>query len=147
MLGEADLSLGNPEDEETRRHGMRRVRTAAHQMRRRVDELLLLAEAQMGERVPPDDLLELDGLAFECTDLMRGRAAQTAHCLALGGILAATVRGSDRLPRERCSSSSKTRAVTGRPRRSGVSVSASALHGPSGGREWRVSAAVHADRG
>lgn len=100
VLGEADLSLNHPEDEAARSHGMRRVQTAAHQMRRRVDELLLLAEAQTGERIPLEDLVDLDGLALECTDLMRGRAAQTSHCLALGEILAVTVRGSDRLLRE-----------------------------------------------
>ncbi|HEY8258242.1 MAG TPA: HAMP domain-containing sensor histidine kinase [Gemmatimonadales bacterium] len=125
VLGEADLCLGNPEDEETRRHGMRRVRTAAHQMRRRVDELLLLAEAQMGERVPLDDLVELDGLALECTDLMRGRAAQTAHCLALGDILAVTVRGSDRLLREALLELLENACRHGSPPDVRVSVSAS----------------------
>ncbi len=100
VLGEADLGLGDPEDETTRRQGMRRVRTAAHQMRRRVDELLLLAEAQTGERARLDDLVELDGLALECADLMRGRAAQTCRGLALGEVVAVTVRGSERLLRE-----------------------------------------------
>lgn len=100
VLGEADLSLGAPEDETTRRQGMQRVHTAAHQMRRRVDELLLLAEAQTGERVPLGELVELDGIALECADLMRGRAAQTSHGLALGEIEAVTVGGSDRLLRE-----------------------------------------------
>ncbi len=100
VLGEADLSVNSPEDEATRSQGMRRVQMAAHQMRRRVDELLLLAEAQTGERIPLEDLVELDGLALECTDLMRGRAAQTSRCLALGEIAAVTVPGSDRLLRE-----------------------------------------------
>jgi signal transduction histidine kinase len=79
---------------------MRRVRTAARQMRRRVDELLLLAEAQAGEQVPLDDEVELDGLALECADLMRGRAAQLSRSLTLGRVEPITVRGSERLLRE-----------------------------------------------
>jgi signal transduction histidine kinase len=100
VLGEADLSLRNGEDAFTRAQGMRRVRTAAHQMRRRVDDLLLLAEVQAGEQAPLDDWVELDGLALECADLMRGRAAQTSHVLTLGDVEPITVRGSARLLRE-----------------------------------------------
>jgi signal transduction histidine kinase len=100
VLGEADLSLGGRDDTATRTKGMQRVRTAAQQMRRRVDELLLLAEAQAGEHPPLDDVVELDGLALECADLMRGRAAQTCHALSLGEVEAVAVRGSGRLLRE-----------------------------------------------
>lgn len=100
VLGEADLSLHRADAMTTQAQGMRRVRAAAQQMRRRVDELLLLAEAQAGEHVPLDDLVELDGLALECADLMRGRAAQMRRSLTLGEVEAVTVRGSDRLLRE-----------------------------------------------
>ena len=100
VLGEADLSLHSADAAAIQTQGMRRVRAAAQQMRRRVDELLLLAEAQAGEHVPLDDLVELDGLALECADLMRGRAAQMRHSLTLGEVEAVTVRGSDRLLRE-----------------------------------------------
>ena len=100
VLGEADLSLSGSDDAFTRAQGMRRVRTAAHQMRRRVDELLLLAEAQAGEQAPLDDVVELDGLVLECADLMRSRAAQTSHGIALGEVEPITVRGSARLLRE-----------------------------------------------
>src|SRR6185312_16238789 len=98
VLGEADLSLSGGDGEGAA--GMRRVRTAARQMRRRVDELLLLAEAQTGEQVPLDDEVELDGLALECADLMRGRAAQLSRSLMLGRVEPITVRGSERLLRE-----------------------------------------------
>jgi signal transduction histidine kinase len=98
VLGEADLSLSDGAGAGA--PGMRRVRTAAHQMRRRVDELLLLAEAQAGEQVPLDDEVELDGLALECADLMRGRAAQLSRSLTLGRVEPITVRGSERLLRE-----------------------------------------------
>ncbi len=97
VLGEATLELS---DAGPPRPGMRRVHAAAQQMRRRVDELLLLAEAQAGEPVALEDQVELDGLALECADLMRGRAAQTGHALTLGEVEAVTVRGSDRLLRE-----------------------------------------------
>jgi signal transduction histidine kinase len=100
VLGEADLSLNGAAEGEAHAPGMRRVRTAARQMRRRVDELLLLAEAQAGESVPLDDLVELDGLALECADLMRGRAAQLERSLTLGRVESLTVRGSERLLRE-----------------------------------------------
>jgi signal transduction histidine kinase len=100
VLGEADLSFGDSDDAYARAQGMRRIRTAAQQMRRRVDELLLLAEAQTGEPAPLEDLVELDGLVLECADLMRGRAAQTSHGLALGEVEPITVRGSARLLRE-----------------------------------------------
>jgi signal transduction histidine kinase len=98
VLGEADLSLSDGAGAGA--PGMRRVRTAARQMRRRVDELLLLAEAQAGEQVPLDDEVELDGLALECADLMRGRAAQLSRSLTLGRVEPITVRGSERLLRE-----------------------------------------------
>ena len=98
VLGEADLSLSGGDGAGA--PGMRRVRTAARQMRRRVDELLLLAEAQAGEQVPLDDEVELDGLALECADLMRGRAAQLSRSLTLGRVEPITVRGSERLLHE-----------------------------------------------
>jgi signal transduction histidine kinase len=100
VLGEADLSLSAGGGDGAQGTGMRRVRTAARQMRRRVDELLLLAEAQAGEQVPLEDEVELDGLAFECADLMRGRAAQLSRSLTLGRVQPLTVRGSERLLRE-----------------------------------------------
>ena len=60
-----------------------RVRTAAEQMRRRVDELFLLAEAHAGEVVRLEQEVELDGLVLECTDLMRERASSTGHALVI----------------------------------------------------------------
>ena len=43
-------------------------------MTHRVNDLFLLAHAEAGEAPPLTDRIELDGLLFECTDLMRGRA-------------------------------------------------------------------------
>ena len=50
---------------------LRRIRIAAGQMHRRVQELLLLARAEAGERASLTERVELDGLALECADLMR----------------------------------------------------------------------------
>jgi signal transduction histidine kinase len=77
-----------------------RIRSAAEQMRRRVDELFLLAEAQAGERVRLDDDVELDGLVLECTDLMRGRASDLGRTLAIGRAEHVVVRGNEALLKE-----------------------------------------------
>ena len=101
VLGEAELErLAHETTPEQRRLTLQRIRTAAQQMRRRVDELFLLAEAEAGTRIPLDDDVELDGLVLECTDLMRARAAAAGRSLALGSVEAVTVRGNSELLRE-----------------------------------------------
>ena len=70
-----------------------RIRLAAEQMRRRVDELLLFAEAESGTDFRRDDVVELDDLALECTDLMRGRAAALGRSLSLVDLAPLSVRG------------------------------------------------------
>ena len=99
VLGEAELALDRqtPEDHAD---ALRRIRLAATQMRRRVEELMLLARASAGERAPLTDTVELDGLAFECADLMRGRAQQLSRRLGLARIEPVAVRGSAMLLRE-----------------------------------------------
>ncbi len=77
-----------------------RVRTAAEQMRRRVDELFLLAEARAGEVVRLEQQVELDELVLECTDLMRARAAVTGHTLAIGDAEPVIVLGNAALLQE-----------------------------------------------
>jgi signal transduction histidine kinase len=100
VLGEADLSLERPRTAEEQRRTLTRVRLAAQQMKRRVDELLLLAHAEAGDCPPLDEVVELDGLALECADLMRGRAQALRRHLELGQVDALTVRGSAALLRE-----------------------------------------------
>jgi signal transduction histidine kinase len=101
VLGEAghDLSVSDATPERLRAT-LGRIRTAAEQMRRRVDELFLLAEAEAGERIRLEQLVELDGLVLECTDLMRGRAAALGRSLALGVVEPVTVHGNEGLLRE-----------------------------------------------
>lgn len=107
VLGEAGLALdampGSVEsasDADRLKASLARVRTAAEQMRRRVDELFLLAEARAGEIVRLEQRVELDGLVLECTDLMRARASATGHTLAIGEAEAVTVLGNAALLQE-----------------------------------------------
>ncbi len=84
VLGEAAHALDSPSSEQRTRATLGRIRTAAEHMRRRVDELFLLAEARSGEAVRLNDHVELDGLLLECTDLMRARASALGRTLAIG---------------------------------------------------------------
>ncbi|MEP7326931.1 MAG: ATP-binding protein [Gemmatimonadota bacterium] len=97
VLGEASLSRdasGQPVP------AMQRIRLAAEQMRRRVDDLFLLAQARSGERVTLFQDVELDGLALESTDLMRSRFTESGHHLELTEAAPVVVRGDEGLLRE-----------------------------------------------
>ncbi len=100
VLGETELALGRDHSADARGEALRRIRLAATQMRRRVEELLLLARASAGERVPRTDIVELDGLALECADLMRGRAHVLGRRLELGRVDPVVVVASEPLLRE-----------------------------------------------
>lgn len=101
VLGEAVHELSSADPSESRmRATLGRIRTAAEQMRRRVDELFLLAEARTGEPVRLEDDVELDGLLLECTDLMRGRAMALGRSLAIGQAEPIIVRGNAPLLQE-----------------------------------------------
>jgi signal transduction histidine kinase len=101
VLGEVDLDrLASDHANEPSRQVLQRIGLAAQQMRRRVDELFLLAEAEASTAIPLDEDVELDGLALECTDLMRARAAAAGRVLALGVVTHVAVRGNAGLLRE-----------------------------------------------
>jgi len=100
VRGESTLGLERPRDNDTYRAALERIQRAADQMVRRVDDLFLLAQAEAGDRPPMQDAVELDGLALECTDLMRGRAQQTRHSLELERVEGAVARGNEPLLRE-----------------------------------------------
>lgn len=105
VLGEASHALGdgnaNLSSDPVRVHAtLTRIRSAAEAMRRRVDELFLLAESRAGETVRLEQQVELDGLVLECTDLMRARARDTGHRLAIGTADAAVVQGNSSLLQE-----------------------------------------------
>jgi signal transduction histidine kinase len=101
VLGEAGDGLAHDErSADQTRAALSRVRTAAEQMRRRVDELFLLAQAQAGAHVRLEDNVELDDLVLECTDLMRARAKASGCALAIGQAENVTVRGNGPLLQE-----------------------------------------------
>lgn len=97
VLGEATLKNDRPGRDDP---AMQRIRLAAEQMRRRVDDLFLLAQARTGERVTLLQDVELDGLAMESTDLMRGRFTASGHHLELTEVIPVVVRGDEGLLRE-----------------------------------------------
>jgi signal transduction histidine kinase len=101
VVGEADVESRQASVDPARSlAAIQRIQTAATVMRHRVDELMLLAEAQAGSRPRLEEMVELDGLALECTDLMRARATALGRSLALGTIDAVAVRGNSQLLRE-----------------------------------------------
>jgi signal transduction histidine kinase len=100
VLGETDLALDRPRSKEAQTDALRRIRIAAGQMDRRLQELLLLARAEAGERASLTERVELDGLALECADLMRARAQALGCRLELSRIDPAVVLGSEHLLRE-----------------------------------------------
>jgi signal transduction histidine kinase len=100
VLGETELALDQAPTSDGNTEALRRIRLAATQMRRRVEELLLLARAEAGERPALNDAVELDGLALECADLMRSRAQALGCRLELSRVDPVVVTGSDPLLRE-----------------------------------------------
>ncbi|MGH7594370.1 MAG: ATP-binding protein, partial [Gemmatimonadales bacterium] len=79
---------------------LRRVHAAAGQMTHRVQDLLLLARMEAGERPPLGDVVELDALALEATDLFRARARTLGQHLELDEIVPCELTGNEALLRE-----------------------------------------------
>ena len=100
VRGESQLGLDRPRTAEEYRAALRRINLAADQMSRRVGELFLLAEAETGERPDVSLPVELDAVALEAADLMRGRAAALGRSLVFGVMDDVVVRGSESLLRE-----------------------------------------------
>jgi len=100
LLGEASLQRSGLPDIGELRRSLDRIWVSAHQMQRRVDELVTVAAAEAGEAPVLGDDVELDALALEATELMRQRAAMLGHPLELLGIEELTVRGNAALLRE-----------------------------------------------
>lgn len=98
VLGEAAFELAAADSSTERmRESLSRINLAAERMRRRVDDLFLLAEAQSGEPVALDELVELDELILTSVDLMRPRATALGRALAIGAAQAISVRGNSSL--------------------------------------------------
>lgn len=100
ILGESALSLERHRPSEEHREALRRVELASAQMARRVQELLLLARAQAGERLELVDRVELDGLVVETAQLMSNRAKALRRNLEFGQVESIEVQGAEWLLRE-----------------------------------------------
>ena len=100
IRGESSLGLDRPRSQDEHREVLRRVSLAAEQMSHRVDDLLLLAEAEAGQQPPLTDEVELDGLVLDCVDLMRGRASALGRRLELTSVEEADLLGNEPLIRE-----------------------------------------------
>ena len=101
VLGEAALELETTDESPERMRGsFTRISLAAERMRRRVDELFLLAEAQAGEQVVIKEIVELDDLLLQVVDLMRPRATALGRALAIGRATHTPVHGNPELLHE-----------------------------------------------
>jgi len=100
IQGESSLALERPREADEYRVALGRIRTAAHQMSHRVDQLLMLALDESHERPAVSDAVELDGLVLACADLMRGRATEAERLLELGAVATETVCGNEVLLHE-----------------------------------------------
>jgi signal transduction histidine kinase len=100
VRGESELGLDRLRNPDEYRVTLERVRRAADQMAHRVEGLFLLAQAEAGERPTLTDTIELDGLALECADLMRGRAQRAHRSLELDRVEHGVARGNAQLLQE-----------------------------------------------
>ena len=100
VLGEAELGLERERTPEEYVRVLRRVHAAAGQMTHRVQDLMLLARMEAGERPPLRDDVELDALALEATDMFRARARTLGQQLELHEIMPCEVTGDEALLRE-----------------------------------------------
>jgi signal transduction histidine kinase len=100
IRGESDLAIDRPREPTDYRAALDRVSRAASQMSRRVDELFLLARAEAGERIAVRAPVEVDAVALEAVDLMRGRAQALHRQLSLGTMDGIEVSGEEGLLRE-----------------------------------------------
>lgn len=83
VRGETTLALNRTRAPDEYEAVLRRILTATEQIARRLDDLWLLAQAEIGMIPPPSDPIEIDGLVIECCDLMRARAAELRGTLEL----------------------------------------------------------------
>jgi signal transduction histidine kinase len=100
VLGEAELGLERERTPEEYVRVLRRVHAAAGQMTHRVQDLMLLARMEAGERPPLRDGVEVDTLALEATDMFRARARTLGQHLELHEIMSCEVTGDEALLRE-----------------------------------------------
>ena len=98
VIGETSLALRRGPGDSV--PVFRRIQVAAEQMRRRVEELFLIAEARTGGPPSLTDQVEADALVLECAELMRGRATELSRHLELGEVIPVVFSGNSGLLRE-----------------------------------------------
>lgn len=98
VMGEASLELQGPASDAM--PALRRIRHAAEQMQRRVDDLFLLAEAQAGSPPSVNEVVDLEELLLEAAEAMRGRAHQLGRPLRLRDVAPRMARGNRALLQE-----------------------------------------------
>ena len=152
VRGESSLALKGQARHDDAIRALERIDKASSQMAHRVDDLLLLARAEAGERPQLTDEIELDGLALDCADMMRGRASEQGHRLELARVEPASVRGNGPLIREVLLELIENAVRHGQPDRP-ISVSAftegreARLEVSSGGPSWKGSVPVDRSHG
>ena len=100
VLGESDLALEHERSPGELTDALQRVQRAALQIRRRVSDLFLLAQAEAGESPTLKERVELDQIVLEVVDLFRARAHALGQSLELGTMDEADVRGDQHLLHE-----------------------------------------------
>lgn len=100
VMGESELALERERSSSELKDALQRVQRAALQIRRRVGDLFLLAQAEAGERPALKERVELDQVVLDVVDLFRARAAALGQSLELGTIDEAAVRGDPHLLHE-----------------------------------------------
>jgi two-component system heavy metal sensor histidine kinase CusS len=100
VLGESELALDRDRSAPDLREALQRIQRAGVQIRRRVSDLFLLAQAEAGESPALRERVELDQVVLEVVDLFRARAHALGQTLELGSIDEAVVRGDRHLLHE-----------------------------------------------
>jgi len=100
VLGESELALEHERSPGELTEALERVQRAAMQIRRRVGDLFLLAQAEAGEKPALRERVELDQVILDTVDLYRARADALGKALELGTIDEAGVRGDPHLLHE-----------------------------------------------
>lgn len=100
VRGETGLALERDRPAAEYREALHRIRAASEQMSHRVNDLFLIENAVAGENVRIDEVVELDILATEVAETLRGRASRAGKRLELEHVEPTEARGNDSLLRE-----------------------------------------------
>lgn len=100
VLGEAGLQCAARDISPEAKRASERILRAAQQMQRRVDDLVLLAIADVGEQPRCADEVDLESVVLEVADLLHTRAVSLGRAIVLDRIEHVMARGDEALLRE-----------------------------------------------